>query len=274
MKNRPIQCVSFRMRTDHDTVEIDGRTFNTSELRAALAHPDTREADAARYRYLRRPGTTTYVDWVDDDGTPEQLDEAIDAALTQGTRQAEPVALSTLTAGREALLNEAADIAMGGWHSVEKARAFANQVTDYLLAAPALQAGQGEPVAWLIDFPDIPSVKPFAVDHIDNPAPGYRARPLGGITSPTHERAAPAPEPDMRAICEALGFDPTNHHNAAKCPYCRPSQPVAAEGVRLTAWQISERMPNHHRQRTSLENINDVLEVLASGSAESKGDGK
>jgi len=28
--------------------------------------------------------------------------------------------------------------------------------------------------------------------------------------------------PDMRAICEKLGFDPTNHHNAAKCPYCRP----------------------------------------------------
>lgn len=25
---------------------------------------------------------------------------------------------------------------------------------------------------------------------------------------------------DMRAVCEALGFDPTNHHNAAKCPYC------------------------------------------------------
>lgn len=32
-------------------------------------------------------------------------------------------------------------------------------------------------------------------------------------------------EPDMRAICEALGFDPTNHHNAAKCPYCRSSTP-------------------------------------------------
>jgi len=32
-------------------------------------------------------------------------------------------------------------------------------------------------------------------------------------------------KPDMRAICEALGFDPTNHHNAAKCPYCRPVQP-------------------------------------------------
>jgi len=38
-----------------------------------------------------------------------------------------------------------------------------------------------------------------------------------------------AAEPDMRAICEALGFDPTNHHNAAKCPYCRPSLHQAAE---------------------------------------------
>jgi hypothetical protein len=37
---------------------------------------------------------------------------------------------------------------------------------------------------------------------------------------------AAAPQvPDMRAICEALGFDPTNHHNAAKCPYCRPAAP-------------------------------------------------
>ena len=26
--------------------------------------------------------------------------------------------------------------------------------------------------------------------------------------------------PDVRGIIEALGFDPTNHHNAAKCPYC------------------------------------------------------
>lgn len=32
-----------------------------------------------------------------------------------------------------------------------------------------------------------------------------------------------ASEPDMRAVCDALGFDPTNHHNAAKCPYCRPT---------------------------------------------------
>jgi len=43
---------------------------------------------------------------------------------------------------------------------------------------------------------------------------------------------AAASVPDMRAICEALGFDPTNHHNAAKCPYCRPApMPVAAMDV-------------------------------------------
>lgn len=29
-------------------------------------------------------------------------------------------------------------------------------------------------------------------------------------------------EPDMLSICQKLGFDPTNHHNAAKCPYCNP----------------------------------------------------
>ncbi|KQO69515.1 hypothetical protein ASF22_02590 [Methylobacterium sp. Leaf87] len=27
---------------------------------------------------------------------------------------------------------------------------------------------------------------------------------------------------DGRRICEALGFDPANHHNALKCPYCNP----------------------------------------------------
>jgi hypothetical protein len=51
-------------------------------------------------------------------------------------------------------------------------------------------------------------------------------------------REARSPEPDMRAICEALGFDPTNHHNAAKCPYCRPSE--ARSG-----WQ--ENSPNTWR---------------------------
>lgn len=28
---------------------------------------------------------------------------------------------------------------------------------------------------------------------------------------------------DGRAICEVLGFDPINHHNAERCPYCNPN---------------------------------------------------
>lgn len=50
-------------------------------------------------------------------------------------------------------------------------------------------------------------------------------RALGVITHP-----APA-SADMRAVCDALGFDPTNHHNAAKCPYCRPSASASVAGA-------------------------------------------
>jgi hypothetical protein len=39
-------------------------------------------------------------------------------------------------------------------------------------------------------------------------------------------KIASGQEPDMLAISAALGFDPTNHHNAAKCPYCRPATPA------------------------------------------------
>ena len=62
--------------------------------------------------------------------------------------------------------------------------------------------------------------------------------------------ASPATEgeavPDMRAICEALGFDPTNHHNAAKCPYCRPAAPIEVEAAVLideeTGRQAAKRL--------------------------------
>jgi len=47
-------------------------------------------------------------------------------------------------------------------------------------------------------------------------------------TAAVPDAAKPA-EPDMRTICEALGFDPTNHHNAAKCPYCRPAEAAKPE---------------------------------------------
>ena len=34
---RPIQFVDFTLRSDHDRVTIDGKTYTTPELRAALA---------------------------------------------------------------------------------------------------------------------------------------------------------------------------------------------------------------------------------------------
>lgn len=43
--------------------------------------------------------------------------------------------------------------------------------------------------------------------------------------------AATRGEPDMRRVCEALGFDPANHHNAAKCPYCTPAPAVESAQV-------------------------------------------
>lgn len=53
----------------------------------------------------------------------------------------------------------------------------------------------------------------------------------------------PQAEPDMRKVCEALGFDPTNHHNAAKCPYCRGQQPQAE--VKLNYFWIQEYARQH-----------------------------
>lgn len=52
--------------------------------------------------------------------------------------------------------------------------------------------------------------------------------------------------------CEVLGFDPTNHHNAAKCPYCRPVggdavQKAVTELKTLSLWlgRYDDRMnPN------------------------------
>lgn len=57
-------------------------------------------------------------------------------------------------------------------------------------------------------------------------------------------RALTRPDPslggglDMRKVCDALGFEPDNHHNALKCPYCNPDGLVLSppslgmEGVR------------------------------------------
>lgn len=45
---------------------------------------------------------------------------------------------------------------------------------------------------------------------------------------------------DSRAICEALGFDPTNHHNAAKCPYCSPHRNAGVpDDIRAAGWAVA-----------------------------------
>lgn len=56
---------------------------------------------------------------------------------------------------------------------------------------------------------------------------------------------------DERAICEALGFDPTNHHNALGCPYCNPkglilAAPAGPEGG--DGWQPIETAPKDGRE--------------------------
>ena len=61
----------------------------------------------------------------------------------------------------------------------------------------------------------------------------------GGDAQPVAAQPVAARE-DMPAICAALGFDPTNHHNAAKCPYCTP-QPVIAPKPLRTDVEIVEQ---------------------------------
>ena len=191
-------------------------------------------------------------------------------------------------------------------------------------SAPALQAGQGEPTCPAChgsgegEAMEGRGPNTYTVTILCEECGG------SGSIAPTHERAAPAPEPVQdcqatlgpqpglttgvsrqelidwaaeqwhaqvakrpmvnvhrrslddvwRQVLRHLGVDdrarlgPTHDELRGEITTkeweamnATPSQPVAAEGMK--AWQISERMPSHHRQRTSLENINDVLEVLA-----------
>ncbi len=60
-------------------------------------------------------------------------------------------------------------------------------------------------------------------DEVANRTPEQLAELQAVFLESLKAAQASPPEPDMRAVVEALGFDPTNHHNAAKCPYCRPA---------------------------------------------------
>jgi hypothetical protein len=82
-----------------------------------------------------------------------------------------------------------------------------------------------------------------AANEDDRPSPEF-ASLLRKVLAATPTAAAGERELDMRAVCDALGFDPTNHHNAAKCPYCRPTLKAAepnppAQGVNTDEGQAS-----------------------------------
>lgn len=71
----------------------------------------------------------------------------------------------------------------------------------------------------------------YAVDLV-NPS-GQRIRITFGVQSDPLADAQVASQgtasaagsaPDVRVIVEALGFDPTNHHNALVCAYCNPDR--------------------------------------------------
>jgi hypothetical protein len=230
-------------------------------------------------------------------------------------------------------------------------------------SAPALQAGQGEPVAQCFDgylcrawgeteipcaevVPDLGGVRRFFVrewlgseDHQDaggtntlssvmkeieshdwNEEPWARTFEIGGVqvervysfSSPTHERAAPAPEPaywesrwletantphtwsewqrceprnpytDTAAdkVREIQGYIDAGYKYELRALYATPSQPVAAEGV--TGEQVCAEFDalSKRVQWNSLSAVNAAwhafkcgVRFAAPGSAESKGDG-
>ena len=97
-------------------------------------------------------------------------------------------------------------------------------LADYK-AAPAGTLAQWRALATLEA-----SCTPEVIEHLLGLMPRDHLSDASKMVAPQPSAAAKA-GPDMRAICEALGFDPTNHHNAAKCPYCRPAEPPRAREV-------------------------------------------
>lgn len=68
-------------------------------------------------------------------------------------------------------------------------------------------------------------------EYLDDVAPGTQGNILERIKQALPKTGDPV---DMLAVCAALGFDPTNHHNAAKCPYCRPAASLPIQAVPMT----------------------------------------
>ena len=90
----------------------------------------------------------------------------------------------------------------------------------------------------------------------------YPAKALRAA-APVPPAYKPLHEVDSRAVCEALGFDPTNHHNAAKCPYCTPTPTVPPAGGEGPPLQMLYELRHPDDQRTGWEDNAQLMAAAA-----------
>jgi hypothetical protein len=109
------------------------------------------------------------------------------------------------------------------------------------------------PASEALDFLRRPEVLAKFADYAEDPTDANALRIIGLFAASPSAGTSDTAEPDMLAVCEALGFDPTNHHNAAKCPYCAPfTRPQAAPSPLDAQWvesamELIERYANLDR---------------------------
>jgi len=122
--------------------------------------------------------------------------------------------------------------------------------TTWRLALATFQRRMSAPVAWLFNCR-----KPgHAMQYASIEDKGTEHWPVDQWTKIERTPLVPAlghkpvSEHDMQAVCMALGFDPTNHHNAEKCPYCRPQL-----GLEHIVSQLECTMPVHEGLRSLLD---------------------
>jgi hypothetical protein len=94
------------------------------------------------------------------------------------------------------------------------------------------------PVAWTVQIPGVDSAhcrivlgRPTDAERDSMERAGYRIVYL--YAAPPSPPVAKNEGERMLAVCAALGFDPTNHHNADRCPYCTPPADGARDAARL-----------------------------------------
>lgn len=70
-------------------------------------------------------------------------------------------------------------------------------------------------------------------------------------------------KPNVRGIIEALGFDPTNHHNATKCPYCTPGSTLQQiEALEKAARIIFDAFTKDEAQGYRSKDRQYVIDIL------------